>query len=85
MEKAKKSVAYLELSDPELYSKLIKHIEIEELFPKYALCTLHESSYTASDMLEMRKEFKALGDKLGLVEHKEHDYITSVYKQWGLM
>ncbi len=85
MDKAKKSVAYLELQNPELYEKLIKHIEIEELFPKYALCTLHESSYTASEMLEMRKEFKALGDKLGLVEHKEHDYITSIYKQWGLI
>lgn len=85
MEKAKKSVAYLELSDPELYQKLIKHIEIEELFPKYALCTLHESCYTASAMHEMRVEFKALADKLGLVEHKEHDYITTIYKQWGLI
>lgn len=85
LEKAKKAVAYLELENPELYEKLIKHIEIEELFPKYAICTLHEDSYTASEMLAMRKEFKELGDKLGLIEHKEHDYITTIYKQWGLM
>lgn len=85
LEKAKKAVSYLELKNPELYEKLIKHIEIEELFPKYAICTLHEDSYTASEMLAMRKEFKVLGDKLGLIEHKEHDYITTIYKQWGLM
>lgn len=85
MDKAEKSVAYLELENPELYQKLVKHIKIEELFPKYALCTLHESSYTSSAMLEMRKEFKVQADELGLLQHKEHDYITTIYKQWGLI
>lgn len=85
MDKAKKSVAYLELESPALYRKLVKHIDIETLFPKYALCTLHESSYTASALLEMRREFKALGDELGLLQQEEHDYITTIYKQWGLI
>ena len=85
MEKAKKSVAYLELESPALYRKLIKHINIESLFPKYALCTLHESSFTDSAMLAMRKEFKDLADELGLLQQEEHDYITTIYKQWGLI
>lgn len=85
MDKAYKEVAYLELENPELYKKLVKHIKIETLFPRYALCTLHENSFTASEMLQMRKEFKADGDELGLLQHEEHDYITSVYKQWGLL
>lgn len=85
MENAKKQVAYLELEDPDLYRKLIKHIDIETLFPKYALCTLHESSYTASALLAMREDFKAIADELGLLQHKEHDYITTIYKQWGLI
>ena len=68
-----------------MYKKLIKHIEIEELFPKYVLCTLHESSYTSSAILELRKEFKAQADELGLLQHKEHDYITTIYRQWGLI
>lgn len=85
MDRAYKAVGYLELEDPALYSKLVKHIKIESLFPRYALCTLHESSYTASELLKLRKEFKADGDELGLVEHKEHDYITTIYKEWGLI
>lgn len=85
MNNAKKSLVYLELENPVLYQKLIKHIEIEELFPKYALCTLHESSYTSSAMLQMRKDFKIQADRLGLLQHEEHDYITTIYKQWGLI
>lgn len=85
MDNAKKSLVYLELENPVLYQKLIKHIEIEELFPKYALCTLHESSYTSSAMLQMRKDFKIQADRLGLLQHEEHDYITTIYKQWGLI
>ena len=85
MDRAYKAVGYLELEDPALYRKLVKHIKIESLFPRYALCTLHESSYTASELLKLRKEFKADGDELGLVEHKEHDYITTIYKEWGLI
>ncbi len=85
MDKAYKEVAYLELQDPELYAKLVKHIKIETLFPRYALCTLHENSFTASEMLEMRKAFKTDGDELGLLQQEEHDYITSIYKQWGLL
>lgn len=86
MDKAYKAVGYLELTDPALYQKLVKHIKIETLFPRYALCTLHASdgSYTASEMQKMREEFKKDGDELGLLQHEEHDYITSIYKQWGL-
>lgn len=85
MDKAEKAVAYLELENPTLYKKIIKHIKIETLFPKYALCTLHEGTYTSSQILKLRLEFKADADELGLVQHQEHDYITSVYKQWGIL
>ena len=85
MDQAYKAVAYLELENPQEYAKLIKHIKIETLFPRYAICTLHEASYTPTEMLIMRQEFKADGDELGLIQQMEHGYITDVYKQWGLM
>lgn len=84
MDKAYKSVAYLELENPELYQKLVKHIKIETLFPKYALCTLHESTYTQTELRKLRLDFKAVADELGLVEQKEHGNISDVYKQWGI-
>jgi hypothetical protein len=85
MDQAYKAVAYLELENPQEYAKLIKHIKIETLFPRYAICTLHEASYTPTEMLKMRQEFKADGDELGLIQQMEHGYITDIYKQWGLM
>ena len=77
-------MAYLELENPELYQKLVKHIKIETLFPKYALCTLHESTYTQTELRKLRLDFKAVADELGLVEQKEHGNISDVYKQWGI-
>ncbi|MBO5363587.1 MAG: DUF4838 domain-containing protein [Clostridia bacterium] len=85
MDKACKSVAYLQLENPALYEKYIKHIEIEMLFPKFALCDLHAESYTTSQIREMRLEFKELATKLGLVDIQEHDgKLPDLYSRWGI-
>ncbi len=84
MDKAYKAVAHLELENPVLWRKYVKHIKIETLFPRYAICTLHEASYTSAEIRQLREEFKKDGDELGLVQHMEHGYITDMYKQWGL-
>lgn len=66
-------------------AKLIKHIKIERLFPTYAICTLHEASYTQSEMKAMRLAFKADAEELGLKEVMEHGGdVNGVYTQWGI-
>ena len=85
MDKAYKAVAHLELENPALWRKYVKHIKIETLFPQYALCTLHEASYTATEIRKLREAFKVDADELGLVQDTEHRYVTETYKRWGLM
>lgn len=84
MDKAYAAVAHLEIDDPLEYKRLVKHIKIETLFPRYALCTLHVASYTPSQLRQLRIAFMNDGNELGLAQHKEHDYITTVYSQWGI-
>lgn len=85
IDKAYKAVAYLETENPAEYAKLVKHIKIETLFPRYALCTLHEASYTKSQITELRIAFKKDADELGIVEQMEHGNIVSdIYAMWGL-
>ena len=85
MDKAYKAVAYLELENPAEYAKFVKHIKIETMFPRFALCTIHETAYSKAEMLSMRAEFKKDGDELGLVDYAEHDSkFTELYKAWGV-
>lgn len=89
MDKAYKAIAHYETEDPELYAKLYKHIRIETLFPQYALCTLHETSYSETELYELRSNFKKDADALGVKEFREGDYakdnVTQTYRQWGLI
>jgi len=85
MDEAAKAVSKYENIDSSLYKKLIKHINIERLFPMFCLCDKHASSYRSEEILALRKEFKALADELGLIEFAEHDGDISIkYKEWGI-
>lgn len=85
MEKAKKAVAHLQLENPQLYQKYVKHIKIETLFPNFALCDLHAESYTDSELRQLRLSFKADATELGLVDTREHDgKLPDLYARWGI-
>ncbi len=70
--------------DPSLYQILRKHILIETMFPKYALCDLHASTYTPEELLQRRLDFKKDAQELGIVEHMEHYFIDVKYAEWGI-
>ncbi len=84
MNEAEKAIAHYKTSEPIKYARLHKHILIETLFPRYALCDLHADTYSNSEITALRKAFKADGDSLGLIEHMEHHYITEKYEEWGI-
>ena len=85
MDKAKKEVAYLQLENPQLYALYIKHIDIERLFPQFALCMIHAESYTPSQLKELRLAFKADAEMLGCVDYREHDgKFVDLFKNWGI-
>ncbi len=84
MNEAEKAIAHYKTTEPEKYARLHKHILVETLFPRYALCDLHADTYSSSEILALRKAFKKDGDELGLMEHMEHHYITEKYEEWGI-
>lgn len=72
------------VTDPEQYEIYKKHIMIEEQFPVYVLCTTYASSFKASDLKAMRKEF--LNDFYSLKNtiHAESRLMTLVTDAWDL-
>ena len=84
MDEAYKTIEKYQTSDPSLYKTLKKHILIESMFPRFALCNLHGSSYSPNELLQMRRNFKKDAESIGMVEHMEHYYLESVYSSWGI-
>ena len=69
-------------ADPVLYDTLKKHILIETLFPRFALIQLHGSSYVDSELREMRRQFRADADSLGITQLDEWTTLDETYELW---
>jgi hypothetical protein len=70
--------------DADLYETYRRHILIEELFPRYVLCTTYESSYKPSDLKALRQSFL---DDFYYLENKsyaEGRLMTEVSDTWDL-
>ena len=72
------------LTNPAQYEIYRKHVLIEELFPRVVLCTTYASSYTATDLKEMRikflDDFYYLENKI----HAEGRLMTEITADWDL-
>ncbi len=84
MDEAYKAIEKYQTSDPSLYKTLKKHILVESMFPRFALCNLHGNSYSPNELTEMRQSFKKDAESIGMVEHMEHYYLEAVYSSWGI-
>ena len=82
--KAYDAIGKYKISDPDLYAVLRKHILIEEMFPRFVLCTTYADSFSPSELKRMREtfadDFAALGNKT----HREHGSISEIYESWNL-
>lgn len=84
MDSAYKAVEKYKTSDASLYKILQKHILIETMFPRFALCNLHGGTYTPEELRQLRLFFKKDAESIGMVEHMEHYFINVVYSSWGI-
>ncbi len=77
--------AYAE-ADSATYAMLKNHIVAESLFPRYALLTLHEDSFTSEELAEMRASFKEDCEALGLTQEAESasKTLSALFTSWGL-
>lgn len=81
---AQNAISKYKDSDSELYEALSKHILIESLFPRYVLCTKYASSFSTSQLKEMRKSFLEDFTNLGNTTHEEHYVISAVTSSWDI-
>ncbi len=84
MDSAYKAIEKYKTSDSSLYKILQKHILIETMFPRFALCNLHGGTYTPEELRQLRLSFKKDAESIGMVEHMEHYFINVVYSSWGI-
>ena len=80
------SVAKYETTDSATYTMLKNHILAESLFPRYALITLYESSFTSEELTEKRTAFKTDCDALGVTRYGEFASrdLSILYESWGI-
>ena len=82
IEEAKNAIKIHESSNPELYATLKQHIDLESVFPKYALIDLYSSYYSLNDLAAMKREFKLLCQEVNVTHIKEASSIDPTIKDW---
>jgi hypothetical protein len=83
-DEAYKAIEKYQVTDPDLYQALYKHILIESLFPRWVLCTTYSTSFAESDLRALRTEFVDDFYDLQNTTHKEWYKIEDVTKFWEL-
>ncbi len=83
--KAIESVSELQYQDPYRYKQVSDAMMVESIFPRWAICNLFDSSYTESEVLKMRMDFKRDADRLGFDEYAEGKALKDYYTNtWGI-
>ncbi len=83
IDEAYEAIAEYETSDPALYGALKKRIDIESLFPRYALCSLYYLRYEDAVLEEMRSAFLSDCLALGFYYMNENTSIKVLFSDWG--
>ena len=80
------AIAPLAKTDPSYHETLRKNILVETIFPRYVLCTeyANTASFSAETLREMRRQFVADFNALGMTTHQEHTTIADVFNAWDL-
>ena len=73
----------LKASDPELYETLIKHINLESIFVRFALVTLHSGSYSSQTLTQMREDFKSDCTALNITMFSEKMSLNDIFLSWN--
>ncbi len=67
---------------PETYEMLKNHINIESMFPRYALLTLYSEQMEQTQRDQMRLEFISDCNALGMKQQGEYATMDELFKEW---
>ena len=84
IDEAYEKIEPLKASDPDRYEVLEKHIRLESIFPRFALYRLYSGMYAATDLYNLRTEFKNDCKDFGITYVSETTSLDNVFADWGL-
>lgn len=84
IDQAYDAIEKYQTEDPALYDILRKHIMLESIFPRFALCNLHGGMYTSSELVAMRKAFRTDCMTLNVTHYNEGKPLDEIYTSWGI-
>lgn len=84
IDQAYEAIAKYEETSPDLYDTLRRHIMLESIFPRYALCNLHGGMYTSEELLQMRKDFRTDCITVNVTLYNEGKSLEEIYSAWGI-
>lgn len=71
-------------SSPELYETLKKHITIESIFPRFAICRLYGGMFSEQEIRQMREDFRSDCKGLSITMYGETKSLDEIYASWGM-
>lgn len=83
-EEAYKLIEPLKKTDPDKYVIMYNKINLETIFPRYALLQLYPTTFTDAEFKEEAKALKADCSTHGIKAHRERALIESVFTGWGV-
>jgi len=84
IESAYESIEALQETKPNRYNNLYKRINAESIAIRYALITLHSTSYNRNELLEMKQSFREDASRLGFIRFSEGSMMDALYNTWGV-
>ena len=84
IEEAYKAIEPIKDKDAELYQKLHNRINIESISIRYLLIDIYGATFTDSQLLEMKLQFKKDAEKLDITHLAETVLITTLWNNWGI-
>ena len=81
---AKQEIEYIKNVNPELYQKLYERMDKESLFFASVRLFWYETSYSSSQLLQMRLSFKEKCEYYGISHFSETKPLSETYTAWGI-
>ena len=82
---ARAAIAGYEETDPAMYRALSDHIDTESISFRYLLIELYGVQYSAADLQQMRRDFVADTQRLGLTRMNANTTIAQgLFSTWGM-
>ena len=82
IDQAYERIEKYKISDPALYNILHRNINIESMFPRFAMINHNSGYYTESELRKMKDSFEADCSILNITYHHEGVPLTDMFNTW---